>query len=135
MQIALCVDNRNGFTFQGRRLSRDRAQQEDLLTLCGGKPLRIAHCSAALFSWAGSRVAVEEDPLSGFDSLCFLEDRLPSPDQVEELVLYCWNRDYPADVRLTWDLGLFQVADRRDFPGTSHGAITRTIYVREENHP
>ena len=37
MRVALCEDHRNGFTFQGRRLSRDRAQQEDLLALCGGE--------------------------------------------------------------------------------------------------
>ena len=34
MRAALCVDNRMGFQFNGRRLSRDRVQQEDLLALC-----------------------------------------------------------------------------------------------------
>ena len=133
MRVALCVDHRNGFTFQGRRLSRDRAQQEDLLSLCSGEPLRITPYSAPLFSWAGDRVQVEGALPDG--PLCFLEDGLPPLEQVEELILYCWNRDYPADVHLNWDLSAFTVADRRDFPGTSHKTITRTIYRRKERTP
>ncbi len=45
MRIALCVDNRNGFSFNHRRLSRDRAQQENLMALCAGEPLWLASCS------------------------------------------------------------------------------------------
>ena len=30
MRAALCLDDRNGLSFNHRRLSRDRAQQEDL---------------------------------------------------------------------------------------------------------
>ena len=132
MRIALCVDERMGFRFNGRRLSRDRVQQEDLLALCGGEPLRVAPCSALLFSWAADRISVEEDPLAASGGLCFLEDRLPPPEAVDELILYCWNRDYPADVRLDWDLTAFRIAEAREFPGRSHPRITRTIYVRKE---
>ena len=135
MRAALCVDNRMGFQFNGRRLSRDRVQQEDLLALCGGEPLRVAPCSAPLFSWAADRIAVEEDLLAASGGLCFLEDRLPPPEAVEELILYCWNRDYPADVRLDWDLTAFQIAEAREFPGRSHPRITRTIYVRTGRTP
>ena len=56
------------------------------------------------------------------------------PERVEELVLYRWNRDYPADVYLDWDLSRFQVSGLREFPGTSHPNITRTIYVRKERN-
>ena len=134
MRAALCVDNRMGFQFNGRRLSRDRAQQEDLLALCGGEKLWVAPCSAALFSWAPDRVAVAEDPLQA-PGLCFLEDRLPPPEDVEELILYGWNRDYPSDVRLDWDLSAFEAGTQWEFPGTSHPVITRTIYVRKERIP
>ena len=134
MRAALCVDNRMGFQFNRRRLSRDRAQQEDLLALCGGEKLWVAPCSAALFSWAGNRVAVAEDPLRA-PGLCFFEDRLPPQEAVEELILYSWNRDYPSDVRLEWDLSAFRAAEVREFPGASHPVITRTIYVRKERMP
>ena len=135
MRAALCVDNRMGFQFNRRRLSRDRAQQEDLLALCGGERLRMAPCSAPLFSWAPDRILVEADPLASPGGLCFLEDRLPPPEAVEELILYGWNRDYPADVHLDWDLSAFRIADLREFPGVSHPVITRTIYVRKERIP
>ena len=56
-------------------------------------------------------------------------------NRVEAMILYCWNRDYPADVRLDWDLTAFQIAEAREFPGRSHPRITRTIYVRTGRTP
>lgn len=61
MRAALCLDDRNGLSFNHRRLSRDRAQQEDLLTLAGAAPLWVRPCSAALFSWAGDHVQIAEE--------------------------------------------------------------------------
>ena len=42
MIIAVCVDDKGGMLFNNRRQSRDRAQQVDLLSLCGEKKLWIA---------------------------------------------------------------------------------------------
>ncbi len=79
MRVALCVDHRNGFTFQGRRLSRDRAQQEDLLSLCGGEPLRITPYSAPLFSCRGTgsrwRTPCRTAPSAFWRTACLLWNR------------------------------------------------------------
>ena len=95
--------------------------------------IRLAEEDILVGRQVGDRVQVEDALPDG--PLCFLEDGLPPLEQVEELILYCWNRDYPADVHLNWDLSAFTVADRRDFPGTSHKTITRTIYRRKERTP
>lgn len=42
MIAAICLEDRNGLLFNGRRLSRDRAQQEDLMTVCGAGRLWIS---------------------------------------------------------------------------------------------
>ena len=131
MRAALCLDDRNGLSFNHRRLSRDRAQQEDLLTLAGAAPLWVRPCSAALFSWAGDHVQIAEELPAAPGVLTFWEDRLPPAEQAEELILYRWNRAYPADVHFDWDLSPFTLADRREFPGTSHETITREIYRRK----
>lgn len=137
MFAALCLDDRNGLSFNHRRLSRDRAQQEDLLSLCGGRPLWLAPCSAPLFEWAADRVLVDGSPLdrAGKGEICFLEDRLPPIDGSgipEGLILYRWNRTYPSDVRFPADLPAFVLTEQREFPGTSHERITRELYLRKE---
>lgn len=138
MLAALCLDDRNGLSFNRRRLSRDRAQQENLLSLCQGRSLWLAPYSLPLFQWAADRIAVDEALLdrAGPGEICFLEDRLPpmeGPGAPEGLILYRWNRAYPADVRFLPDLSPFALAERTEFPGTSHERITREIYLRKES--
>lgn len=134
MLAALCVDDRSGLSFNRRRLSRDRAQQEDLLSLCQEGKLWLAPYSAPLFDWAADRITVDDALLSraGPGELCFLEDRLPPVDALEGLILYRWNRAYPSDVRFQPDLSAFTLIEQTEFPGTSHERITREIYRRKE---
>lgn len=136
MIAAVCIGDGGGMLFNRRRVSRDRAQQEDLLALCGEGRLWLAPCSAALFGWAAERVAVDDAFLekAGPGEVCFVEDRPLSPlaDRLEAVLLYRWNRAYPADVRLDLDLSGFRLAERTEFPGTSHEKITRELYRRKE---
>lgn len=136
MIAAICVDDRGGLLFNGRRLSRDRAQREDLLALCGAGRLWMNGFSAPLFAGLEDRIAVDENflTLAGPGEVCFVEDRPLGPvrDRLEAVVVYRWNRAYPADVHLDLDLaeaGL-SLAERREFPGTSHETITREQYRR-----
>lgn len=135
MIAAVCIDDRNGLLFNHRRLSRDRAQQEDLLSLCGGEPLWLAPYSAPLFDWALERVRISEDFLeqAAPGEICFVEDRQPPVEDLDGLILYRWNRAYPSDVRLELDLSRFTLSERRDFPGVSHETITREYYIRKED--
>ena len=136
MTIAVCVDNRGGMLFNGRRLSRDRGLVADLLALAGDAPVRAAPFSAALFDGEGERVTVSGDFLdaAGAGDVCFVENAAAAPymDRVERLVIYRWNRDYPSDTRFDVqpeEYGL-RLAESRDFAGSSHGNITREVYVR-----
>lgn len=133
MILTLCLGDGNALLFNRRRLSRDRAQQEDLLALCAPGPLYLAPYSARLFSWAPpERLRVDGDFLSraGDGEWCFLEDRTAALAlrRAEEVVVYRWNRAYPADVRV--DLTGWSRTESRDFPGTSHERITRERYRR-----
>lgn len=135
MIAAVCIDDRNGLLFNRRRLSRDRAQQEDLLALCGGEPLWLAPYSAPLFDWAPERVRIDEAFLeqAAPGDVCFVEDRQPPAEKLEGLILYRWNRAYPSDVQLELDLSRFILTERTEFPGTSHETITRERYTRKED--
>ena len=139
MIAALCVDDRNGLRFNGRRLSRDRVQLADLLDLCGGGTLWTAPDSGPLFPGeARVRTAPDFWEKAGAGQVCFFEDRPPAGvlDRAEAVVLYRWNRAYPADVHLAWDPAAagFLLAERTEFPGHSHKAITRERYVRGADH-
>jgi len=134
MVIAVCIDEKKGLQFNRRRQSRDRAQQEDLLALCGGQPLRIAPASAALFDWAGERVTAAEGFLEKATpgEICFVEENVPVSveGRIEAVILYHWNRAYPADTWLKLDLSAFRLIERVEFTGKSHDTITRERYER-----
>ena len=53
-------------------------------------------------------------------------------DSIENLIVYCWNRVYPADVYLDINLNTdWEMIDTKEFGGKSHEKITRKIYRRK----
>lgn len=136
MIAAVCIGEGNGMLFNRRRVSRDRRQQADLLSLCGERRLWLNGYSAPLFADVPDRITVDEDFLekAGSGEVCFVEDQplAPAADRVEAVVLYRWNRAYPADVRFDFDLTDFRLEERTEFPGASHEKITRELYRRKE---
>ena len=69
--------------------------------------------------------------LAGPGEYCFAEGQLLAPyrEKLESLVLYHWNRRYPADVYFDLDLSQWRLVSRREFPGTSHDTITKEVYL------
>lgn len=135
MIAIVCVDDRLGTQFNRRRQSQDRAVRARMLEDAGGRPLWMNAYSAGQFApeeQACIRVAEDFWDRAGAGELCFAEDgcvraRLP---RVEALILYRWNRLYPADRHLDADparLG-WRLAAREDFPGFSHKLITKEVY-------
>lgn len=131
MHLIVCIDERNGMAFGGRRLSKDRRLREDMLTLTEGNTLWMSPYSAAQFEEAAPQIRACGDflALAGEGEYCFCETALPE-DRIENLILYRWNRHYPADLHLPRELPeqrlLVQVTE---FPGFSHENITREVYV------
>ena len=119
MTVFVCIDDTMGMAFNGRRQSRDSAVVEDILRSCGGMPQMDAR-SEKLFG-AGERV---EDAY--FMEFSCQEEVL---QKAETLVLYRWNRAYPADVKFTMPKG-FTLKESREFAGSSHEKITREEYTR-----
>lgn len=135
MIAAICLDNRNGTLFNGRRQSMDREVRRVLLEMAGEKPLRVSPYTAGQFSQEErSRLAVSSDFLAeaGPGDLCFVEETplAPAEDQLEQLVLFRWNRHYPSDQTLDISLGGWKLSASQDFPGHSHPNITMEVYTR-----
>ena len=136
MILMAAVDDGMGLMFNHRRQSRDRLLRQRMLELAGDRTLWMDGCSAAQFGreLEGRNVRVEEDFLAQAapGDFCFLEDRspLPAAERIERLILFRWNRAYPADLRFDLDLGCWRLTEALDFPGSSHDKITQEVYVR-----
>lgn len=141
MILIVCLDNQNGIAFHHRRQSSDRAVTEDIAKTAAesGQKLYISPYSRSLFAKEEnneSELLVCENPLvAAREGDCiFLEQNAAdlSEPAVEALIVYRWNRDYPSDVKLTigeeWEL-----VESADFPGHSHGKITKEQYRRSSS--
>lgn len=135
MIVMVCVDDKNGMMFNKRRQSQDRVLRQHMLELTGEKKLWVNAYSKKQFSEEDeSRIAVVEE---GFQSIqpgeyCFLESEDPAQykDQIEELILFHWNRSYPADLHCTLDLSDWNLKETEEFAGYSHEKITQERYER-----
>lgn len=134
MIAAVCLDDNNGMLFNRRRQSQDRLLRADIIREAGDGPLWMDAYSAKQFKEAPACLRVAEDFLAqaGPGELCFVEDQdlTAWAGKLEGLILYRWNRTYPADVRFSLPLGGWRLARTEEFPGSSHEKITKEVYVK-----
>ena len=137
MTVVVCVDDRGGMTFNGRRQSRDKVLCEDIINSLGeGERLCISAYSRILFENFTSRVVICDALLenAGKTDVCFVEDRDISLYllRIDRLIIYRWNRHYPADTyfEIIPENENFCLAASKEFCGSSHEKITKEIYVK-----
>ena len=132
MTVYLCLDDRGGLLFNGRRQSRDALVLADIAAGLSDV-LTIDPFSEKLIAEAGIPYRTAGDTLP-VQCHFFLENR--NPDSLlplaEKVVIYRWNRLYPSDVH--WegspaDYG-FVLSETSEFPGKSHKVITKEVYTK-----
>lgn len=129
MKVIVCVDDRMGMTFNQRRLSQDHLLIKDVLTLTNGQ-VWMNEYSSSLFQKKG---IVDNDFLKKSDDYCFVENVSIKPYlyKIDELIIYYWNRKYPADMYFDIDLSEWKILDHIEFKGNSHEKILRERYVKK----
>lgn len=149
MKIIVCVDLKNGMMFNHRRQSQDRILRDDVRKESQDHVLRMNAYSAKLFekdeqdaesallnSQEMTQICVSEDFLNEAteEEFCFVEDQDVSScmDRADTVILYQWNRQYPADFYFTAELpeSIWKLARQEEFAGSSHEKITKTVYER-----
>ena len=136
MHLIVTLDEQGGMLFNHRRQSRDRVLTADLLRTVGNARLVVSPYTAKLFADIAdtSSLVVAADPLAaaGEGDFCFLEENSPgeSMRKVSTLILYRWNRHYPADVFFDADLREFTLTQTEELEGFSHKIITKEVYQR-----
>lgn len=128
MKLIVCLDDKNGMLFNKRRQSRDKILIENVLELCKGEQLYTNEYSAALFPEKSVEVCENADEIK--NGFVFAENFMVDEDKIQEIIIYKWNRVYPADTFFNISLDSWRLAETVDFVGSSHEKITRERYVR-----
>jgi hypothetical protein len=132
MHLIFCIDERDGLSFCGRRLSQDRELVSHMLNLTSGSQLWIHPYSSKLFP--EGTVLADEDYLSKANAgdYCWIE-KGPFPkvwQSVESVTLYHWNRAYPSTERFPRSLlKNMYIETTEDFSGNSHENIIMERFV------
>lgn len=134
MNLIVCLDDRNGMAFHGRRQSRDRYLTADVLTVVREKRLWMAPETAELFEELTESILVDADfpDMASSEDYCFCEDDrwLSCRSPVGSIIVYRWNRVYPADLRFPEEELLKRFCSvEKEFAGFSHPRITRERYT------
>ena len=134
MKLIVCLSDDGGMMFNHRRQSRDRVLIADMVQHVGETPLWISPYSAPLFGEDCPSLRISPAPIkdAGENDYCFVEDT-PLPQRMEdvnELLIYRWNRLYPSDVFFTCNTSAFSLAESHEFVGSSHDNITKEIWKK-----
>ena len=139
MNIIVCLDDNGGMLFNRRRQSRDAILLDDMLTMVGemGRKLWVAPFSEKLLKpYMENRpfITVDETYLEKAESsdYCFVENKAlqQCEKNIDTVILYRWNRVYPADTYFDIDLSGWQLVSTGEFSGASHDLITKEVYIR-----
>lgn len=108
MTVFVCVDKKMGVLFQGKRQSKDRMLRKRILDIVESANAKLTITN---YSYEQFRIDERDGLLNVQDKLDFKNDdyvfvedeeslnNLPW-ENIDELVLCCWERNYPADTFL-----------------------------------
>ena len=127
MIAIVCVDHHLGMMFHNRRQSQDRKLREKIKEITPS--LTMNAYSYTLYQDVFKDAYVVEDFFNA-DGYCLFENTSVKQYEniIEELYIFNWNRDYPADFYLDIDLEQYECLYEEEFVGTSHEKITLRKY-------
>ncbi len=141
MTCVICLEDRGGVMFNHRRVSRDAAVTDRILKLAAEYgPLNITPYTLCLLPQEdipSCVVHICDHPATEGNGTCWLEDTVGElrPDTAaNRLILFHWNRAYPADSlfdqKAFFSEGKWKLVSQEEFPGKSHKKITMEVYCR-----
>ena len=117
--------------FNNRRQSQDRVLRSRILSIIGNTSLVMSPYSAKQFTEGGNIITSgEPQALAKSGDTYFVEDLPYSLDSIDEIIIYRWNRLYPADKYFSIDLteNGYELYYTYEFEGSSHEKITEERY-------
>ena len=135
MYVIVAVDDNNGMMFNKRRQSKDSVLNQRILDITREHKLFMNSYTYKMFeTLENESIVVSEDFLQQAEvsDYCFVENVALSEysDQIEQLIIYRWNRSYPSDQKFDLDINDWNIKSTFEFKGSSHEKITEKIYSR-----
>lgn len=134
MKVIAAIADNNGIMFNNRRLSKDATLIDRILNKV--EHVYVSPYTAKLFKDHPDNITVVEsfDEIPS-DGWLFIEDDSLYPyfDSIDEVILYRWNRDYPADTFFHFPEEEYEMISEEDFAGSAHDEITEFIFKRNKN--
>lgn len=134
MTLIICLDNRNGISFNNRRQSRDSVVIKRIVALSRCSKLHIAEYSKSLFQFPCSCINVCDKPIqeTSENEFCFIEDEICENDieKVSKIIIFRWDKVYPQDKSFKCDLKKWTLVHSETFIGSSHEVITEEVYTK-----
>ena len=130
MNVIICLDQNNGMLFNNRRQSRDRIVRKNILEYINGAKLYMDEYSFKQFSEYKADFIVVCDNFSNAEDsdFCFVEKQHINTEQINKLIVYRWDKIYPADVSFGMNKIKLNLTETLEFQGYSHEKIVREIY-------
>ena len=130
MNVIICLDQNNGMLFNNRRQSRDRIVRKNILEYINGAKLYMDEYSFKQFSEdKADKIVVCDNFSNAEDSdFCFVEKQHINTEQINKLIVYRWDKIYPADVSFGMNKIKLNLTETLEFQGYSHEKIVREIY-------
>lgn len=139
MIIFVAVDDKNGMTFNKRRQSKDKILREHIMEQSKEHTLWMNTYTKNQFETPlAENIIVDDDFLdkAGKDDYCFVENLFLEryEDKIEKVILFKWNRVYPADTHFDIDLEQngWKLVSVEEFAGNSHEKITKEEWTNEK---
>lgn len=134
MNIIICVDKNKGMMFNNRRQSQDKNVILKIKEITLNSRLLMSEYSFNMFSDCANVIANNDFLLQAQSGdFCFIEDTEVPFENIEDIYIFNWNRDYPSDKYFAFDLKTngYKKIKKEDFEGNSHKKITMEIYRRK----
>lgn len=132
MIILICLDDKNGMMFHNRRQSQDRGLRAHIRQLVGNSKIYMNQYTRKLYR-EFSQAFVCEDFLFRAQpgDYCLVENQelCPVEDRIERIIVFRWNKVYPADQILDLSLDAWILESTEEIDGSTHRILQET-YVR-----
>ena len=137
MILIVCIDENNGMLFNNRRQSRDKILLSRILEIAKDEKLWMTEFSQDMFDIIKNKNIVIDNECTdkaAENDYCFIEnvDISTIIEKVNKIILYNWNRNYPADKYFNISLENWVISSEDEFSGSSHERITEKIYIRRD---
>ena len=130
MKLIVAIDKSNGMMFNNRRVSQDKEVTSKIIEITKNSRLLMSEYSSKLFAEYENIIITNNVLDANPEDYFFLEDLDINEENIDELYIFNWNRDYPADKYFEIDLSNFKKESKEDFVGNSHKKITLTVFRR-----